>query len=86
MSSSVSLQKRWARAVESARVESERERMAIYREMPTAVTFGLAARELAGKLHTIEHLNLSPDMLGTLFGDLLQAGSRFLEAKVEEED
>ncbi len=27
---------------------------------------GLAAREFAGKIETIEHLNLTPDLIGTL--------------------
>ena len=40
---------------------------------------GLAAREFAGKIQTIEHLNLTPDMLGSLVGDLLSAGTRRLE-------
>jgi hypothetical protein len=41
---------------------------------------GLAAREFAGKIETIEHLNLTPDLLGTVLTDLLAAGTRHLEA------
>ena len=37
--------------------------MTIYRDLPPAVLLGLAARELAGKLDTIEHLNVTPDLL-----------------------
>lgn len=67
------------RLVETARVDSERERMGIYRDLPTSVMLGLAAQELAGKLHTIEHLNITPDMLGPQLLSLLEAGTRHLE-------
>ncbi len=67
------------RLVEHARVESERERMEIYRELPTSVTMGLAARELAGKLEKIEHLNLSPDILGPSLLKLMNLGAKRLE-------
>lgn len=67
------------RLVESARVEGERERMDIYRDLPPAVTMGLAARELAGKLHKIEHLNLSPDLLGPSLLNLMNLGAKKLE-------
>jgi len=69
------------RVTEDARVHSERERIAIYENLAPHVLMGLAAREFAGKLQKIEHLNLTPDMLGTLFGDLLQAGAGFLSGK-----
>jgi regulator of protease activity HflC (stomatin/prohibitin superfamily) len=69
------------REVESARVESEGQRMAIYKELPNSVLFGLAARELAGKLQTIEHLNLASDSLTPLLSSLLSAGTRRLEAE-----
>ena len=54
------------RALEEARVGAERERMAIYKELPPASLMGLAARELAAKLQNIEHLNITPDMLASL--------------------
>lgn len=69
------------RAVEAARVEAEREKMKIYQRLPTAVLFGLAAQQLAGKLETIEHLNLSPDALGPLLTSLMSAGARKLEER-----
>ena len=69
------------RVVEDARVESERKRMAIYEKTPTPVLFGLAARELAGKLERIEHLNLGDPSLAPLLGSLLQTGIRNLESK-----
>jgi hypothetical protein len=66
---------------EGARVEAESNRVAIYREMPPAAMMGLAAHELAGKLQTIEHLSLSPDMLGTLLERVLGAQARKLETR-----
>ena len=52
------------RELEAAKVEAEGERMKIYSELPSSVLVGLAARELAGKLNTIEHLNITPELLG----------------------
>ncbi|HEX8556012.1 MAG TPA: SPFH domain-containing protein [Sphingomonas sp.] len=54
--------------VEGAKAEAEQARMTIYRDLPPSVMLGLAARELAGKLDTIEHLNVTPDLLATLMG------------------
>src|SRR5262249_18484625 len=58
------------RVIEVVKVNAERERMDIYRELPSAALMGLAARELAGNLHTIEHLSLSPDLLGPVLSRL----------------
>lgn len=52
------------RALEAAKVEGERGRVDVYRELPSEVLLGLALRELAGKLPAIEHLTISPDLLG----------------------
>jgi len=67
------------RAVETARVEAERERVAIYQDLPQEILMGLAARELAGNLPTIEHLQISPDMIGPMLNRLASAGARRLE-------
>ncbi len=67
------------RVLEGSRVNAEKERMDIYRDLPPAALMGLAARELAGKLQSIEHLNLSPDLLGSLLERVLGAGARRLE-------
>lgn len=66
------------RLVETSKLESERERMAIYADLPTAVMMGLAARELAGKLERIEHLNLSPDLLGPTLLNLMNGANKKL--------
>lgn len=69
------------RLVDEARAEAERARMDIYRNMPANVMLGLAAHELAGKLQRIEHLNIAPEMLGPLLGNLVRAGTSRLEGK-----
>jgi regulator of protease activity HflC (stomatin/prohibitin superfamily) len=67
------------RLVEGARLLAERERMDIYKALPPSVMMGLAARELAGKLSRIEHLNLSPEVLGPLLQRVLAAQAQSLE-------
>ena len=61
------------RTIEGANAEAEQARIAIYRDLPPAVLLGLAARELAGKLDTIEHLNVTPDLLATVLGEFRKA-------------
>ncbi len=68
------------RLMQAERNVAERDRIAIYRDLGPAVLMGLAAREFAGKIETIEHLNLTPDLLGSLLTDVLGAGARRLEA------
>jgi regulator of protease activity HflC (stomatin/prohibitin superfamily) len=68
------------RAVEGARVDGERGRMEVYRDLPPSVLMGLAAQELAGKLKRIDHLNVSPEMFGPMLVDLMRAGTDRLEA------
>jgi regulator of protease activity HflC (stomatin/prohibitin superfamily) len=67
------------KVLEEAKVNAERERMDIYKELPPAALMGLAARDLAGKLQTIEHLTLSPDVLGSLL-------QRVLAGQIERND
>lgn len=57
------------RTVESAKAEAEQARIAIYRDLAPSVLMGLAARELAGKLDTIEHLNVTPDLLASVLSE-----------------
>ena len=61
------------RAVEGAKAETEKARLDVYRDLPPAVLYGLAARELAGKLTKIEHVNVTPDLLAALFGEMRKA-------------
>ena len=67
------------RLVEAARNQAEREKMDVYRDLPSAVMIGLAAQQLAANLQSIEHLNLSPDALAPLLTSWLTAGTRKLE-------
>lgn len=68
------------RLVEAANNEAEQARIEIYRDLAPAVLIGLAAQELAGKLEHIEHLNLSPDVLGPMLQSLMAAGTKKLDA------
>jgi len=68
------------RLVQAAEVEAEGARMDVFRELPPAVLMGLAARELAGKLQRIDHVNVGPDLLGPLVTDLIEAGTARLAA------
>ncbi len=63
------------RAVEGERVALEKERVAAYGALPPAALLALAAREFAEKIETIEHLNVSPDMLSPFIADLAAAGA-----------
>ncbi len=67
------------RAIEKARVDAEKDRMEIYRNLPSRVMLGLAARDLAGNLKRIDHLSLSPETMAPLLQTLVQAGTRYLE-------
>lgn len=59
------------RTVEQAKTDMERGRMEIYADLPPAVMLGLAAREFAGKLQSIEHISVTPDMLSNLLSEAL---------------
>lgn len=61
---------------DEAAAEGERRRVEIYAAAPERVALGLALQQLAGKIETIQHLNLTPDLLGASLQQLLrdQAG------------
>ena len=54
------------RAVEEARAAAEQAHMDVYRDLAPQVLLGLAARDFAAKVDSIEHLNITPDMLAQL--------------------
>jgi regulator of protease activity HflC (stomatin/prohibitin superfamily) len=56
--------------------ENEADRVAAWKDLPTAVVFGLALRELGGKIQTIEHLNLTPDLLSETIQRLVRESAR----------
>jgi len=59
------------RVIEQAKADMEKSRVDIYSDLPQGVMMGLAAREFAQKLKSIEHLNITPDILSALLGDAL---------------
>jgi regulator of protease activity HflC (stomatin/prohibitin superfamily) len=73
------------RLVEGARVDLEKARMELYQTVPPPVLWGLAAQALAGKLERIDHLNVSPELLGPMLIDLLGASTRKLEGSAREQ-
>ena len=58
------------RAVGSARAEAEESRVRVYADMPPSVVMALAAREFAAKLERVDSVTLTPDMIGTLVGQI----------------
>lgn len=60
------------RAMEGARVEAERARLAAYRDLPAQALIGLAAKDLAANLGKVDHLYLTPDMLAPIVARFLQ--------------
>ncbi|MBT3218889.1 MAG: band 7 protein, partial [Proteobacteria bacterium] len=60
------------RTVGSATAETEKAKIAVYRDLPTNILLGLAARELAQNPPAVEHLVLSPDILGPALTKLAQ--------------
>ena len=68
------------RDIESANNDAEQARIDIYRDVSSQVLLGLAARELAGKLERIDHLNLGSDGFGSLLESFLLAGTTKLES------
>lgn len=71
------------RVVEGARVEAERARLEAFAGLPPQIMLGLALKELAGKLHRIDHLNLGSEVLGGALVNLLEAGTAKLKAPKE---
>lgn len=57
----------------TAAVENEAEaaRVALYRDAPPSVATGLAMMQFASKVRDIQHLNITPDMLGSTFRQFL---------------
>jgi regulator of protease activity HflC (stomatin/prohibitin superfamily) len=69
------------RTVEAAKAEAELAHIAVYRDLPPAVLLGLAARELAAKLETIEHVNVTPDLLASLMGEFRKGAPALTDAR-----
>ena len=65
---------RSVQAVDGARVEVERNRLSAYREVPAEALIALAAKELAANLGKIDHLYLTPDMVGPALARFIGSG------------
>ncbi len=68
------------RVIDTAKNTAERERVAIYEQLPSEILMALTLRELAGNLPEIEHLTLGGDALGPALQRLLAASTHSLEA------
>jgi regulator of protease activity HflC (stomatin/prohibitin superfamily) len=60
-----------------AEADAEARRVAAWKDAPARVVLGLSLGELAGKIQTIQHLNITPDLLGEFVQRLVEekAGS-----------
>lgn len=56
----------------AADADAEARRVDIWQAAPARVLFGLAAQQFAGKIESINHLNLSPDLLGSTLQQFLR--------------
>ncbi len=59
------------RLLADARAEGERRRVEVWRTATGRVLLGLALQEFAGKVETIGHLNITPNLFGDAFRELL---------------
>jgi len=71
-------------AIALAEAMGVNERMGAYEKLPANVVFALALQEVAGKLKTIEHINITPDVLQTNLADLFGAGAQALQGMGKE--
>lgn len=55
-----------------ADAEAEARRVAAWKDAPARVVLGLSLGELAGKIQTIQHLNVTPDLLGDFVQRLVE--------------
>jgi regulator of protease activity HflC (stomatin/prohibitin superfamily) len=65
--------------IDGERLAIEKERVAAYGALAPAALAALAAREFAGRIQKIEHVNLSADALTPFLSDLAAAGARRLD-------
>lgn len=56
----------------AARIEAEQKRVEVYRDAPSKVLLGLSLQDLAQNIHSIQHLNLTPDFLGETLQQFLR--------------
>lgn len=59
------------RLLADAKAEGERRRVEVWRDATGRVLIGLALQEFAGKVESIGHLNITPNLFGDAFRELL---------------
>jgi len=59
------------RLLAEAKADGERRRVEVWRDATGRVLFGLALQEFAGKVESIGHLNITPNLFGDAFRELL---------------
>lgn len=60
------------RVLSEAELEGETRRVAMWAEAPAKVSLGLALQSFAGKVQSIQHLNLTPEILGDALRQFLR--------------
>lgn len=60
------------RLLAEAEIAGEKQRMEIYQGLRSSVLLALALRELGGKITEIQHLNITPDLIGQALTQLLR--------------
>lgn len=60
------------RIADEAAAAGEERRVGIYAAAPRHVALGLALKRLAGNIQTIQHLNITPDLLGSTFEQFIR--------------
>lgn len=60
------------KALSAVEVDAEARRVQLYTEAPPAVAVAMSVQQLAGKVQSIQHLNISPELFGSLFEDMLK--------------
>jgi regulator of protease activity HflC (stomatin/prohibitin superfamily) len=68
------------RTVDGAKASVERERFDTYAATPANVMTAVAVRDLAKKIRRIDHVNVSPELLGPMLANLVEAGTKKLQA------
>lgn len=59
------------RALSEAKAEGEAHHVAVWKDAPSKILLGLALREFAGSIDKIQHLNVSPSLLGDALTEFL---------------
>jgi hypothetical protein len=56
----------------AAEAEADAKRVEVWERAPGKVLLGLALQQLAGKIENVQHLNLTPDIIGDALRQFLR--------------